>query len=350
MKEWRKLVLAPETTIKKVIECLNSSGAQIVLVVDHEDRLLGTITDGDLRRFMLTGKGLNGKAADLMHHEFRSVPPEADEAAAFTMMKEYVLRQIPIVDKQKRVKGLFLLNEFIEPKSRENTVLIMAGGLGTRLLPLTEVCPKPMLSVGGKPILETIIKSFIEEGFHRFVIAINYLGEKIRDHFGSGESLGVTITYLEEKKRLGTGGALSLMGSLSGDQPVVMANGDVLTQVKYAHLLNFHTQTNSEITICLRDYRVEVPYGVVNIEGNRVTSIIEKPVTNHYISAGIYVIEPHIIRKMPPNCSKDMPEFITELIEENVIIAGYPLHEYWMDVGQRDELKLADQQFNRDYK
>ena len=347
MNDWKKLILSGDASIVEVIECLNASaGAQIVLIIDNKDRLLGTITDGDLRRFMLSGGGLDGCAKNAMHQDYRSVAPDIDKAGALALMRDLTLRQIPIVDDKKKLCGLYLLSEFINADIKKNTVLIMAGGLGTRLRPLTEECPKPMLPIGGRPILETIIKNFIEEGFRDFVIAINYLGEQIRNYFGNGDALGVRINYLEEEKRLGTAGAMSLMSVLDQDCPIVMANGDLLTQVKYSHLLDFHDQTNSDFTVCLRDHHVEVPYGVVNMSGNRVQSIVEKPVIKNYISAGIYVIAPEIVARMPYGEFKDMPELISELIEEDFVVSGFPLHEYWMDVGQHNELELAEKQFD----
>ena len=346
MQDWRKLVVKPTTSVTKVIETLNDSvGAQIVLVSDEMGKLLGTITDGDLRRYMLAGKGLDGVAKDLMNDGYKSVSKDTKRSEVLMMMRNNVIRQLPIIGDNGVLEGVTLLTELLTSEKKENLVLIMAGGKGTRLHPLTKDCPKPMLHVGGKPILETILRNFADQGFSEFVISINYLSSQITDHFGDGERFGVHITYLQEEEPMGTAGAISLLADGLTNYPIVIVNGDVLTRVRYSQLLDFHAQTKAGLTVCLRDYKVEVPFGVVNMEGHTVGEIVEKPILNHYVNAGIYVLNPELINRIQPKTSLDMPGFINFLIGEKVVVTGFPLHEYWMDVGHHEELKVANQQY-----
>ena len=347
MQNWKKLILPKDSSVKDVITTLNSSGgAQVVLVTDQLGTLLGTITDGDLRRHMLTDQWLESKAEDVMHKEYLSVGPDVHKAAVLKIMREHMIRQIPVVDQNKMLLNVFLLNELIEEPAKHNHVLIMAGGLGKRLSPLTDNTPKPMLVVGGKPILQTIVENFIAEGFSNFVLAVNYLGDQIKEYFGDGERWGVSIKYLFEENRLGTAGAASLLPKDISDLPIIVTNGDVLTRVKYSHLLNFHAQNNTALTVCLRDHQIEIPFGVVSLQGAQVTGISEKPIENYHVSAGIYVMNPEVLNYLSHGKYKDMPELITDLIGSGQKIGGYPVHEYWADVGRHEELQLAMKEYS----
>lgn len=345
LNEWQKLTVSPEVDIKTVIEVINNSaGAQIALVVDTKNRLLGTITDGDLRRRMLRGLGLEGNAGDAMCEKYVSTLPGTPNSSALILMREYSLRQIPIVDQNKFLHGIILQNELIDAPRRHNSVVIMAGGRGKRLAPLTDSTPKPMLLAGGKPMLETILEKFITQGFVKFYFAINYLGGQICDHFGDGKNWNVKINYLRERKPLGTAGSLHMLDRRMNGFPIIVCNADILTNLYYPHLLEFHHRCKSQMTACVKSYQHEIPFGVVQVENERLTAIVEKPVVSHLVSAGIYVLNPSVINRLIADSDIDMPELISHLLENKIPVSCFPLHEDWIDVGSSSQLDRVNLQ------
>jgi len=243
--------------------------------------------------------------------------------------------------------GLHLFNELKQSKRKETPVVIMAGGLGTRLSPLTDNCPKPMLEVGGKPILELIIDSLKKQGFYQFYIAVNYLSEQISDYFGNGEKFSIQVEYIREEKRLGTAGALSLLPSTFADtaEKLIVLNGDVLTRVNFNSLLHFHDNTQSDATVCVRDYDVQIPFGVIDIEQNKVTQIVEKPIHKYFVNAGIYCINTKQLAKIPNNEYLDMPDLLSNLMLNDAGVNAFPVHEYWVDIGRHEQLEKAKEDF-----
>jgi NDP-sugar pyrophosphorylase family protein len=233
------------------------------------------------------------------------------------MEKEGIL-SIPLLDDSGVVVGLETLHSALNAPEYPNPVFIMAGGFGTRLRPLTDHCPKPMLKIGDKPILEIVVRSFIKAGFTNFYISTHYMPEQIRNHFGDGSSLGAKITYVHEEEPLGTGGALGLLpDDLPEDLPLIMINGDVLTKVDFQRLLEFHTGNEADATICVREYDYQIPYGVINGEGNKIVSMVEKPVQRFFVNAGIYVVSPEIIRSVPENHRIDMPTLLEQHMQKD---------------------------------
>ncbi|GAG01810.1 unnamed protein product, partial [marine sediment metagenome] len=272
---------SPDTPILKVIRVLDDTALQIVLVADGEGRLRGTVTDGDVRRAVLDRVPLEGPVEPIMFTAPTTASVHDDREAVLNTMRRKELRQVPVVDDQGRIVDLLVLMDLIRPQPRDNPVVVMAGGLGTRLRPLTDDRPKPLLDVGGRPILETILQNFISFGFSRFYLSVNYNANQIEEHFGDGSDRGVRIDYLREDERLGTAGSLSLMprgDERQADGPVLVINGDVLTKVNFQHLLDFHEDHGAAATMCVRPYRFQVPYGVVDVDDDLVRAISEKPV------------------------------------------------------------------------
>jgi dTDP-glucose pyrophosphorylase len=337
---WREAVLAQGASIKAAITKLNDTGLQIVLVLDEGDTLLGTLTDGDIRRGLLKGLTLDDALEGVMRSNSLVVPPEMARDMVLQLMKANRLRQLPIVDANHRVLGLHLWDEIAIP-SFPNAMVIMAGGLGTRLRPHTESCPKPMLPVAGKPMLEHIIERAKAEGFAHFILAVQYLGHLIEDYFGDGERFGVRIEYLRETTPLGTAGALSLMNPLP-ELPFVVTNGDVLSDIRYGELLEFHARHAAVATMAVRLHEWQHPFGVVQTQGVDIVGFEEKPIARTHINAGIYALSPEALGNMVANSRCDMPTLFEQLQTEGKRTVAYPMHEPWLDVGRPDDLNRAN--------
>ncbi len=344
MRDWKKVVIAPEMTIRETIKTIDASAMQIALVVDCDKRLLGTITDGDIRRGILKGITLEDTAHQIMNPT--PVVAKANESPdiILSLMRSRSIHQIPVVDNEGSLVGVEILDEMLQMPQRHNPVILMAGGLGSRLRPLTDNCPKPLLKVGTKPILETIIENFTEHGFRDFYISVNYMAEMIEQYFGDGAQWGVHISYIREKERMGTAGALSLIpGEVK--EPMVVMNGDLLTKVNFNHLLAFHSEHQAKATMCVRDYQVQIPYGVVRVEKHRMTEIEEKPVQKFFVNAGIYVLEPDVLKMIPSQTFFDMPHLFEKLIQHNMETAVFPVREYWLDIGRVDDFERANLEY-----
>jgi len=340
-KEWRKAIVQENSTIEQAINNLNQLGIKIVLVVDKTNKLIGTISDGDIRRGLLRDLDLNSSIVSILHSDPLVVPPELPKEMVRQLMVANKIHQIPVIDRQKHVIGLHIWNEVVNTSQRANIMVIMAGGKGTRLLPYTENCPKPMVLVAGKPMLEHIIERAKLEGFTKFLVAIHYLGYMIEEYFGNGEWLGVKIDYLREKSPLGTAGALGLVNTRP-DVPLVVTNGDVITDIRYGELLDFHIRNKSTATMAVRSHEWQHPFGVVQIRDSKIVGFEEKPITRSYINAGIYVLSPEVLREFKPESPCDMP-MIFELLQAKANHTfAYPMHEPWLDVGRPDDLIQAN--------
>lgn len=340
MNDASKYFVGPDSTISEAIEVIEKGAAQIALVVE-DNRLVGTITDGDIRRAILRGQHFDAPIKNIMCRSFTSLPQNASEDEALELMKRLTINQVPVLSETGSVVKLFILEELIKPKSIKNSVVIMAGGRGERLYPLTKDCPKPMLNVAGRPLLETVLRQCISAGFTDIYIAVNYLKQQIIDHFADGSKWGVKIQYIEEEKPLGTAGALSLINQ-KPKQPILLLNGDVLTQVNYQRLLKYHEAQGASITVCLREHITQLPYGVMKLDDMNVVAIEEKPVLRHQVNAGIYIIDPAVLTLVPPNEFFDMPQLLTSVINQGGKVSGFPMYEYWLDVGHIETLKRAD--------
>jgi dTDP-glucose pyrophosphorylase len=347
---WDKVLIPPGASIHDAIEAIDRGSLQICLVVDTERRLLGTVTDGDIRRAILAGMDMGAPAEGIMYRT-PHVGREGDaKETLLARMAAEMIRQIPLLDAEGRVVGLAYIEDLLSPpKARETWVVLMAGGMGTRLRPLTESAPKPLLTVGDKPLLETILESFVEQNFKRFYMAVHYRADMIRDHFGDGSKWGAEIRYIEEDKRLGTAGALRLIPERP-QSPMIIMNGDLLTRVNFQHLLDYHRQHASKATMCVRAYDFRVPFGVVQIEDSRLKGIDEKPLHSFFVNAGIYVLEPEVIDRIPEGQLYDMTTLFEGIIKSEDTTAVFPIHEYWLDVGRMDDLDQANKEFPEAFK
>lgn len=338
--DWTKTLVASATTLHNIIRVIDEAVLQIALVVDEQQRLLGTITDGDIRRALLRGATLETKASDVMNRTPTVVAPGTPGTTAERLMQNKSIRRIPVVDELNRVVGLVLPQQ--EAKSRlSNEVVLMAGGLGTRLGKLTEDVPKPLLRVGTKPILETIVESFLAQGFYRFKFAVNYKAALIKDHFGDGTRWGAEIEYLHETERLGTAGALSLMES-PPKEPFFVMNGDLLTKVNFEQMLHFHQHHKPLATMAVREYDLQVPFGVVELNGHAITALAEKPVHRFFVNAGIYVLSPECLGHLTYNAALDITDLFQKLLDNGEKAASFPVHEYWLDIGRVQEYEEAN--------
>lgn len=338
---WEKTIVKPEATIVDALRVIDSEALRIALVVDDEQHLLGVVTDGDIRRGILNSLPLDTPIVEIMSCSPTTASINTAKEQLVKLMESQSILAVPLLEDNK-VVGLETLHHLFEEKTYQNPVFIMAGGFGTRLRPLTDNCPKPMLKIGNKPILETVIRSFIKAGFENFYISTHYMPEQIQNHFGDGSELGVNINYVYEDAPLGTGGALGLLPSdLPQDLPLIMMNGDVLTKVDFERLLDFHNDNEADATMCVREYDYQIPYGVINGEGNKITSMVEKPIQRFFVNAGIYVVSPTIIQSVPKNHHIDMPTLLEQHMNERDNVLMFPVHEYWLDIGRIDDFNRA---------
>lgn len=345
MKDWKKAAVSPETTIKETIAVIDKIALQIALVIDPDGKLLGTVTDGDIRRGLLKGVSLDDPVKQIYYVSPLTASVEDDAQVIRRIMMDQFIRQLPVVDKEGRVVSLMTLREILSEEKQANPVILMAGGMGTRLRPLTENCPKPLLKVGGKPVLETILEGFVREGFDQFYISVNYKAEMIEDYFQDGDRWGVNIEYLREDKRLGTAGAIRLLPE-KPKLPFIVMNGDLLTQVSFKQLLNFHKNnhelSNALATMCVREHTIQIPYGVVKREGNRLAQLDEKPVQRFFFNGGIYVFEPEIIDLIPEGTYFDMTDLFDIMLKNDQKTVVFQIQEYWMDIGHKKDFEVAD--------
>ena len=338
---WQKAILPARSTIEQAIRNLNQVAIKIVLVVNEKGELEGTISDGDIRRGLLKGLDLNSPIAGVIHRNALVVPPEMGRGMVMQLMVANKIQQIPVVDEQQHVVGLHLWDDITTLPTRSNLMVIMAGGMGTRLRPHTENCPKPLLPVAGKPMLEHIIERAKLEGFSHFVLAIHYLGHMIEEHFGDGKNLGVRIDYLREQSPLGTAGALGLLNPRP-EAPFVVTNGDVITDIRYGELLDFHTRHTATATMAVRVHEWQHPFGVVQTQGVEIIGFEEKPITRSHINAGVYALGPAALDVLTVGSHCDMPTLFQRLQAIANRTVAYPMHEPWLDVGRPDDLKQAN--------
>ncbi len=327
-----KVSVSPKITLRAILQNLDLSTAQITLVIGNQQELIGTVTDGDIRRGLLNGLNLDCPVEQVMNRQFRFVREGAKVSEVLTLMRREILHHIPVLDAEGRVLKLFLLEELLQNRLLPNPVVIMAGGEGKRLRPLTEDCPKPMLKVKGRPMLEIILDRCKEAGFQQFYLSVNYLKQQIIDYFGDGSRWGIKIEYLEESQPLGTAGALRLLTpnlSLS----FLVLNGDVLTQVPYSALLRFHEEHEAFATVSVKEHETVIPYGVVETKGTLVSGIQEKPTLTHFVNAGVYALSPKVLSYLIPDRKYDMPELLQRIQADNHSVHAFAIHENWLDVG-----------------
>ncbi len=343
-----EICIPPDSTLRAAITAIDRNQRGIVLLTDREGTLLGTVSDGDVRRAILDGVGLDTPVVDLLARKDGSPYPEpvtapvtATRAELLELMRERIVRQVPLIDEEGKVADLVILRDLMPEARLEVQAVIMAGGYGTRLRPLTEELPKPLLPVGERPLMELMVEQLKESGVDKVLITSHYLPEKITDHFGDGSKFGIDLSYVHEDQPLGTAGALALMDP--PDYPLLVINGDILTQVDFAAMLEYHQEQKAAMTVALRKFEMDVPYGVVECDGPRVSSIKEKPKHSFFINAGMYLIEPDVLSLIPKNQRFDMTELMDELIKTGRSVVGFPIREYWLDIGEHDAYQKAQE-------
>ncbi len=344
MNDWKKVVLAPEDLLENAIKVMHKGGHRIALVSDEQNRLLGTVTDGDIRRALISHVSMDSPVDLIMNKNPVFISNKVDDKEVLSLMTNESFLHMPIVDENKILCGLKTLQDLVDTPKYDNPVFLMAGGFGTRLHPLTKSTPKPLLEVGNKPILKMIIEQFIDYGFHNFYISTYFEAEQIKNYFKNGESLNVSIEYIHESKPLGTAGSLGLLSDDLPDLPIIVMNGDLLTKVDFKNLLNFHGEHNSEATMCVREYDFQVPYGVVEIYNYKIKAVKEKPVHSFFVNAGIYVLNRSLINKLDGKSYLDMTDFLEKELNNGGVNA-FPIHEYWLDIGRIEEYEKANREF-----
>jgi len=351
-EDYTQTFVTINTPIFDVIRIVNETVFRIALVVTEDSKLVGTITDGDVRRGLLSGATLEDPVSKIMFRTPHTVKEGTSDKNIYELMMDYSILQVPVVDDNNCVVGCEFRDDLREklshsPEDKDDIwVVLMLGGLGKRLFPLTENLPKPMLEVGGKPLLETILRRFADQGFQRFFFSVNFKADIIRDYFGDGSRFGVTIDYLEEDKPMGTAGALYHLPA-KPPAPFIVMNGDILTDISFVDLSEFHFQHNVMGTMCVGEYKTEIPYGIVKNSGVELQTIIEKPTESYFINAGIYVLDPEILDLVGENNYMDMPQLFEQIAEKGEKSVIYPIHEYWKDIGSPDDLEQARKEYER---
>ena len=345
MKDIKNVCISPQTSIKDALKIIDKGAIRIALVLDEGDKFLGTLSDGDIRRALLANSSLDDSIENVyFKNSITALKHESKENIIKKAIKNKIY-QIPIVDENNYVCDVLDLATLLTTTKRKNKVILMAGGLGSRLRPLTDNTPKPLLKVGNKPILQTIIENFASHGFENIIISLNYKSQMIRDYFKDGSDSGVNIEYLEENKRLGTAGALSLLKDSPNEAFFVM-NGDLLTNVNFSDLLDFHNFSGSTATMCVREYQYQIPYGVIQTDSENIISIEEKPINKFFVNAGIYLLNPDVLNQVPKDEFYDMPTLFEKLIEQQKKVLSFPIHEYWLDIGQHHDFTKANEEYD----
>ena len=338
---WQNTLIGPNCSVREALVIIDKEALRGAIVVDKETKLLGVVSDGDIRRGLLAGTSLDDSVDKIMNCNPTVASLELNKEQLIELMESKSILSIPVVNNEMVVVGLRTLHDSLSKPKLNNPVFLMAGGFGTRLRPLTNNCPKPLLKVGDKPMLEITLLNFIKSGFINFYISTHYMPEMIKEHFGDGSKWGVNITYIHEESPLGTGGALGLLPNDLPSLPLIMMNGDVLTNIDFQKLLSFHCNNNADATMCVREYEYQIPYGVIQGEAGKITSMEEKPTQLFHINAGIYVINPEMIKKVKENQIIDMPTLLEQKIADNGHVMMFPIHEYWLDIGRMEDYKRA---------
>lgn len=339
------LQVAPTAAIRTVARMIQGAEIKIILVCDESGRMLGTVTDGDIRRAVSEGLDLEGSIATIMNTSPKVARPQDHLGNLKTYMRLSVIKHLPKLDEEGRVIDLVLLDPFEHHPVQSAAVVLMAGGRGSRLMPLTKDTPKPLLSVGGKPVIERQIEQLIKHGFQRFYISINYLGHMLEEYFGDGSRLGVQISYIRETEPLGTAGALSLLDNR--DTPMIVMNGDIISKTDFSTLIAYFTETGVDATMGVREYHYTVPFGCVTLNENyHIDKIEEKPSFRHLINSGIYVLSPYAISRIPNNVFYDMPQLFQTLADERRPVNTYHITEEWIDIGRKEDLVWAQKLFD----
>lgn len=343
----RDILVPPTMPILQAIEVLDRAHKRIILVVDESMTLLGVVTDSNLRHAVLDHLDLARPIADIMRARPVTALDSFSDDQILDLMEATTCYQVPIVDREGRLKGIRFLNDLLQAQRRRgcNTAMLMVGGLGTRLHPMTKQIPKPLLPVGGRPLLFTILDQLLAAGITRIFLSLNYRGDDIRQAVSGEARYAEAVRYVEENDRLGTAGALSLLPERPG-QPLLVMNGDLLTKVDFEEMVRFHLHERNVMTVALTTQKVKVPYGVARLEGTRIIEMVEKPEHTHFVNAGVYIIEPYVLDRVPSGTYVDMTTLIDDLIANDLRVGSFPVREYWLDIGTPDQLAKAEREYD----
>lgn len=344
MKPWESVLIRTDTPLREAIARIDAAATQMALVVDADRHLLGTLSDGDIRRGLMAGMELSDPVERCMFRTPTTTRQDEAREVILSKMRQFVLHQIPVLDHDGRVVDLKTIDDYLAVPARENWVVIMAGGLGTRLKELTQDTPKPMLFVGDRPLLEVIVSRLVEQGFRHIWLSVNYLADRIEKHFGDGSKFGAEVRYLREEKRLGTAGALSLLPQMPAI-PALVTNADLLVTVDYGEILQAHVGSGASATMAVREYEYQIPYGVVRTVEDRIAKLEEKPVHQALVNAGIYVLSPEAVARVPRDTFFDMPELFAALIGDGKPVRCHRIDGYWLDIGRYEDYSKANGDF-----
>ncbi len=340
--DWSASRLPPHATLEEALELLNRTSLQIVLVVNTAGQLVGTLTDGDIRRALLSGSTLSAELSEHMNSQPTTVSATTDPSASLEILRRLGIRALPVVDDEHRVVDLILLEEWLNRGPISTPVLIMAGGRGLRLRPLTDSLPKPLVTVAGETLIDILVRRLSFQGFRQIWVAVHYRATEISEHLGDGSHLGVRVQYLREEEPLGTAGALRLLPSDLAQRPVLVCNSDTLHAADFAAVVDQHVSTGSAATMAVHRHVTEIPFGVVTASEGRLHSVEEKPIRQDLVSSGINVISPDLVTSVAPTGRIDMTQVMEALLQRGLPIAVHELHGYWLDVGNPSSLHQAN--------
>ena len=341
IKNWKESLLTLEATVKDAKRVIDSSSMRVAFVVSEQGKLLGIVTQSDYRKGLLKYVDDQAPVTAIMNESPSTVLVTESESKIREFFIKTHLAHLPVVDEDGMLISVEYYDEHLKIDSQDNWIVIMAGGLGSRLRPLTVGIPKPLLKVGAKPILETIIENCISSGFKKFYLSVNYKAQMIEDHFGDGSNWGVQISYLKEEKQKGTAGSLSLLPEIP-PKPFLVINADLVTDLNFQDLISFHLEHKVVATMCVKEYEFAVPYGVVRVNDGAIEKIDEKPIHKFFVNAGVYVLDPKVLAFLPENKSLDMTDLFSRVIDDNQNTAVFPIHEYWLDIGCDDDYQHAN--------
>lgn len=347
MKAWEDTLILPDANLRRALEAIDGTGAGIALVVDHGRRLIGTLTDGDIRRALIRGAALEDPCQSACNTDPLTADESLDRSAVLGILRSQRLRQLPMLSADRVVVGLAIVADYLNIPERPHAVVIMAGGRGERLAELTRTTPKPMLHIGPRPILDTIVANFSGQGFRNIFLAVNYKAEQIEAYFGDGSARGLNIRYLREQKRLGTCGALSLMPTDRPEGPIIVTNGDVLSKEDYGYVLDSHLATGADGTVLVRDYEMQVPFGVIDQSDGAIRAIREKPMQRFTINGGVYVLSPAAVSLVPDATYFDMPQLLQAMLAKGQTLRTHAAESYWVDIGRIADFERANTEFGQ---
>lgn len=342
MLNFKKTILNSKSTISEAIKSLNESGLNIILVLDEKNKYIGTVTDGDIRRSLVNNFNLKKKISQITNKNSKFLIGRNSRETIINFMLKHKIQRLPILSHKRFPIKLIQIEDFIKNIKNDYPFVIMAGGKGKRMMPLTKKIPKPMLKINNKPIIEFIIEKAKKEGFKNFYISVNYLRDKIINHLNDGKKLNINIKYLKERSALGTVGSLSMLPK-SISEPILLTNGDIITDLNYKNLINFHIKNKADLTVSMGLQQYENPFGIINSKGTKLISLIEKPITYNYVNAGIYVLNSNLVNYISKTKKMDIPEFLKTLSKKKKKICVYPILEKWIDIGDKNKLKLINE-------